>query len=471
MKVTLQYVRTKLRRGTAINYFNCTILAEGIAIGHTIGLDDLKVNNLDKADYILVADDLSPIDTISVPFHKIKGLILKFAGPTSHAVILAKSLGIPVLLSSRIIDMKYKDIILDAFSGACIINPNKSSLIKAHEKEKKYKEEQKKIKENTVGIQKTFDNQSIKVMANVGSLKELDELDFNYIDGIGVFRTEFLFINHPTPPTEESHCLIYADVAKRLAGKPLIIRTFDIGGDKCTKFMNHPYEENPFLGYRAIRMLDTKRGQEIFKDQIKGALRASIYGNISIMVPMISHVEQLRFVKNLFEECKKELEQNGILYNHVELGIMIEIPSSCLIADQLATEADFFSIGTNDLTQYTLAVDRQNSYINNLYQEMHPSIIKLMKMVADAALKNNKWVGICGELASNTLALPILIGLGINELSMNPYSTPTIKSMINNMSYKECKIILNTLLNYATIEEIHTYLNDYTVRKENILVN
>lgn len=461
----MQFVNLKWGRDFPIIY-NFQALSEGVAIGNSIGLDGVRATSSNDEAYILVVNDLTPLDTIELPLHIIKGIIIRFAGPTSHAVILAKSLGIPVLLTSNIEELKDKQIILDGFSGNCITNPDDFTLSKAIKKKQEYEVKLQKMRNQIKGIQQTSDHASISVMANVGSLIELNELDINYIDGIGVFRTEFLFINSVVPPSEDEHYSVYSLISKKCKEKPVIIRTFDIGGDKQTRFLEHQEEENPFLGYRATRMLTSEEGKILFKDQVKGILRAAIYGNLSLMLPMISHIEQIRYAKELIEECKAELDYKGMVYKSIEVGIMIEIPSSCLIASQMAEEIDFFSIGTNDLTQYTLAVDRQNPKVISLYEEMHPSVLKLMKMVCDAAEEKNKSVGICGELAANSLALPVLVGLGINKLSMNNQSLPFIKSQIKQLSYQDCQKNVLNLLNCSTTEEVHDILTKLYIGHE-----
>ncbi len=436
-------------------------------MGFTVNLEYVKRNIDDKRSLILAVDDLTPNDTINLPLESVVGILIRDACPTSHAVIVAKNLGIPVLMTTNVEKMLNKLVILDGLTGFCKVEPDEVEQKDANDRLNEYRRNQKEMKESVKSVQKTRDGKEIQVMANVGSLTDVVNLD-GIADGIGVFRTELLFMNRLMPPSEEDHFNTYFDVLKNVK-KPVVIRTFDIGGDKPTKFFNHPIEENPSLGYRASRIISNDMGRKLFKDQVKGILRAAIFGEVSIMIPMISHIEQFLYAKKLIEEVRQELISKATPFKMVDVGIMIEIPSSCLIAEHLAEVADFFSIGTNDLTQYTLAVDRQNIHVKSLYSELHPALLKLIKMTVDAAQLYNKPVSVCGELASNPIALSYLVGLGIDRLSMNSHSVPIIKNEIKGLSYNECKKNLDVLYGYSNLEDAINFLENRKVCYESIV--
>lgn len=392
----------------------------------------------------------------------IRGIVIEKGGINSHAIILARSLGLPALIleDARSILANSNMIILDGNEGIVIINPN-SIIIEKYNNQLNIERRQNAIlTENAVLPSKTIDNQQIDTMINIGHPDDLKDINISHIDGIGVFRTEFLFMGREELPSEEEQFTFYKEVVEKLQGKQVIIRTIDIGGDKDVPYLNLPEELNPFLGYRAIRMCLDGEGLKLFKQQIRAILRASVFGNVAIMIPMVSHLEQILKVKSIIQEVEQDLANSNIPFSKIQLGIMIEIPSSCLIADNLAKEVDFFSIGTNDLTQYTIAVDRMNNKVSNLYQELHPAVIKLIKMVVDAAEKNNKWVGICGELASSLIATELLIGLGIKELSMNYIALPRIKNKIRSISYSQAIDTANKTLHVSSINDVMDILEE-----------
>ncbi len=440
------------------NDFTGVVLVKGVALGTLIQLSHLENAEKEKP-YILYANKLEPSDTANINFKNIRGLILRIAGATSHAVILAKSFGIPLLLYSGVQELKENmTYLMDTYQNALCCEPKQEIIERALEEEKKRKLFESQLKETYKGKAYTKDGKFISIMANIGSVAEIQALDIDSIDGIGVFRTEFLFAGGVEPPSEDEHYKIYALIAEKMKGKPVVIRTFDIGGDKYVKFINTDHEDNPFLGYRAIRFLSCDYGIKLFVDQIRGAMRAAAFGDIWIMMPMISHVEQVLHAKEIIEQCGEELRQRGVPYGEIKIGVMVEIPSSCLIADRLADEIDFFSIGTNDLTQYTLAVDRTNVKVSDLYQEMHPSIIKLMSMVVKIAKQRNKPISICGELASNPNALPVLIGLGIDKLCMNSYSIYQIKKAIADTDFKMAQNVAKQVKKCSNLKEVNKIL-------------
>nr|6VBJ_A Chain A, Phosphoenolpyruvate-protein phosphotransferase [Caldanaerobacter subterraneus subsp. tengcongensis]6VBJ_B Chain B, Phosphoenolpyruvate-protein phosphotransferase [Caldanaerobacter subterraneus subsp. tengcongensis] len=305
----------------------------------------------------------------------------------------------------------------------------------------------------------TPDGKKVMLAANIGTVRDVASALANGAEGVGLFRTEFLFMDRDALPTEEEQFEAYKEVVEKMGGRPVTIRTMDIGGDKELPYMNFPKEENPFLGWRAIRLcLDRP---DIFKTQLRAILRASAYGNVQIMYPMISSVEEVRKANSILEEVKAELDREGVKYDkEIKVGIMVEIPSAAVTADILAKEVDFFSIGTNDLTQYTLAVDRGNDMISHLYQPMSPAILRLVKMVIDAAHKEGKFAAMCGEMAGDPLAAVILLGLGLDEFSMSATSIPEIKNIIRNVEYEKAKEIAEKALNMSEAREIEKMMKD-----------
>nr|2XZ9_A Chain A, PHOSPHOENOLPYRUVATE-PROTEIN KINASE (PTS SYSTEM EI COMPONENT IN BACTERIA) [Caldanaerobacter subterraneus subsp. tengcongensis]2XZ9_B Chain B, PHOSPHOENOLPYRUVATE-PROTEIN KINASE (PTS SYSTEM EI COMPONENT IN BACTERIA) [Caldanaerobacter subterraneus subsp. tengcongensis] len=305
----------------------------------------------------------------------------------------------------------------------------------------------------------TPDGKKVMLAANIGTPKDVASALANGAEGVGLFRTEFLYMDRNSLPSEEEQFEAYKEVVEKMGGRPVTIRTLDIGGDKELPYLDMPKEMNPFLGYRAIRLcLDRP---DIFKTQLRAILRASAYGNVQIMYPMISSVEEVRKANSILEEVKAELDREGVKYDkEIKVGIMVEIPSAAVTADILAKEVDFFSIGTNDLTQYTLAVDRMNEHVKEYYQPFHPAILRLVKMVIDAAHKEGKFAAMCGEMAGDPLAAVILLGLGLDEFSMSATSIPEIKNIIRNVEYEKAKEIAEKALNMSEAREIEKMMKD-----------
>jgi len=412
---------------------------------------------------IVIAKDLTPSDTAQMNREMVLAFATDMGGRTSHTAIMARSLEIPAVVGLADISQKAlaKDlIIVDGNKGVVHINPDENTL-KEYEKLKqdyiKYRQELKELKDLPG---KTRDGaRRVELSANIGTPKDVKNALENGAEGVGLYRTEFLYMDRETIPTEEEQFAAYKQVAESMAPMPIIIRTLDIGGDKKLPYLDMPDEMNPFLGWRAIRMCLDRPA--ILKTQLRAILRASFYGNVKIMYPMVSRAEEIRKANAILEETKKELKAEGISYDeNLEVGIMVEIPSAAVIADILAKDVDFFSIGTNDLIQYTLAVDRMNQHISNLYEPLHPAVLRLIKNVIDASHKAGKWTGMCGEMAGDTAAAPILLGMGLDEFSMSASSIPQVKKIIRSLSYDEAKQIAKQALSLERPEDIRKMVEE-----------
>lgn len=394
---------------------------------------------------IIVAHDLTPSDTAMMNKDYVLGFTTDVGGSTSHTAIMARSLGIPAVLGLGDISGKIQDgdyVIIDGFEGKVIINPDKKLQTEFEVKIRLHKERRKKLVEIASLPAVTADGKRIEVSCNIGTPEDIHAAAANGADGVGLFRTEFLYMNSNALPDEEDQYKQYSKAAMLLQGKPLIIRTLDIGGDKKLPYLSIPEEMNPFLGWRAIRICLERK--DIFKTQLRAILRASAEGNILIMFPMISGVGEVREAKKILEEAKEELRSACIKFDeNIKVGIMVEIPSAAMTADIIAKEVDFFSIGTNDLCQYALAVDRMNQKVADLYQPLHPGILRLIKNVIDAAHKHGKFTGMCGEMAGKEEACVILLGLGLDEFSMSAASIPAVKDIVRNVTISQAEEIAN----------------------------
>ncbi|QJC35876.1 phosphoenolpyruvate-protein phosphotransferase PtsI [Enterobacteriaceae endosymbiont of Donacia sparganii] len=431
-------------------------------IKNILNLDIINLNEINKK-VILIAKDLTPSETAQLNLKKILGFITDLGSRTSHTAIMARSLEIPAIVGTGNITTKVKTndyIILDSINNNIYINPSLNIIKEKKILFNKYIVEKEKLKKISNFPAKTKDNCKIKICANIGSLQELENIKKNGADGIGLYRTEFLFMNRTSLPTEEEQFYVYKTLAKNMNNKSVIIRTMDIGGDKKIPYMNLPKEENPFLGYRAIRIsIDRK---DILHSQLRAILRASNFGKLHIMFPMIISVEEVLFLKEELNFLKKQLQNQKYDFNKkIPIGIMIETPASAIIANYLIKEIDFFSIGTNDLTQYTLAVDRGNDLISHLYNPIHPAIFFLIKKVIDASHEEGKWTGMCGELASDECYIPVLLGMGLNEFSMSSISIPKIKDIIRNIEMVKAKELANNVLLQPTIKNIKNLLLEF----------
>jgi phosphoenolpyruvate-protein phosphotransferase (PTS system enzyme I) len=409
---------------------------------------------------IIIAEDISPADTIIFDINKIKGLATRLGGRTSHAAIIAKAKGIPAVVAcgNDLLNIKNDDtIFLDGSSGEIEINPDLKIIDEYKIKQTVINEELALLKSLKDLPITTTDGHRVDLFANISGDADLEKVFENGGEGIGLFRTELLFLGRNSFPSEEEQFQFYKKVAIKSKNKPVIVRTIDIGGDKQLRYFGIPHENNPFLGYRAIRIcLDQK---EIFFTQLRAILRASAFGNLKIMFPMICSVEEVRLAKKCLQEVKHEMEFSGVGFNkNIETGIMIEIPSAAIMADILAKEVDFFSIGTNDLCQYTLAVDRMNDKVSSLYSHFNPGLLRLIQNVIQQAHKQNRHVGMCGEMASDPLAALLLLGMGLDEFSVGAASVPGIKKIIIRNSLSRAREICQKVMEMDNSESITNFL-------------
>ena len=427
-----------------------------------MNIEEINLSKLPKST-ILIARELSTSDTAKLDLKNIEGIVTEVGGVNSHTAIMARTNRIPAVVGIKDITnlVKENDIIaINGKTGEVFLNPEeekRKELIEVREKLILENRELEKYK-NKKTI--TKDNHEVEIMANIGGIKDIDLVIKNTAEGIGLFRSEFLYMNSDDFPTEKEQFEAYKKVAISLPNKKIIIRTLDIGGDKNLKYMKLPKEENPFLGYRAIRIyLDNI---SMFKVQLRAILEASHYGDLAIMFPMIASVKELVDAKKIVEDVKNELRKKKIPFNeNIEIGIMMEIPSAAIMADELAKECDFFSIGTNDLIQYTLAVERGNEKVASLYTHFHPAVIRLIKYVIDAAHKNKIICGMCGESAGDELYIPLLIGLGLDEFSMNSNNVLKSRKLIRNLNYEECKKLSEDILSMVHREDIKAKLIEF----------
>jgi phosphoenolpyruvate-protein phosphotransferase (PTS system enzyme I) len=416
-------------------------------------------------EVIIIAEDLTPSDTAQLNRKYAKGFTTDIGGRTSHSAIMARSLEIPAVVGTKTVTSTIENgmnVIIDGLDGKVIVNPNEDE-VKLYQKKKVAYEAQKAewaklVHEKTV----TSDDYEVELVANIGTPQDVQGVLDNGGEGVGLYRTEFLYMGRDTFPTEEEQFEAYKSVLERLGDKPVVVRTLDIGGDKELSYLNLPKEMNPFLGYRAIRLC--LEMQDMFRTQLRALLRASIFGNLKIMFPMIATLDEFRKAKSLLIEEKEKLQKNDVkVSDHIEVGIMVEIPSTAVLADVFAKEVDFFSIGTNDLIQYTFAADRMNEQVSYLYQPYNPAILRLVKNVIDAAHKKGKWVGMCGEMAGDEVAIPILIGLGLDEFSMSATSILPARSQILKLNKEELKEAAKQVLAMGTAEEVKTYIEKHFI--------
>ena len=428
------------------------------------GIEVSTLENLPDSS-IVIAYDLSPSDTAQMDRSKILGFATVTGGITSHVAIMAKSMEIPAIVGMGEMPAGIRDgmtLVLDASMGKIILNPTEKTL---EEYKKKIhaieisKAELAKLKDLPA---KTIDSHRVELCANIGSTNDVENALKHGAEGIGLYRTEFLYMDKPEMPSEQEQFEAYRVVAQHMGNKSIIIRTMDIGGDKELDYLDFPDEQNPFLGWRAIRMcLDAP---EIITVQLRAILRASHYGKLRIMYPMIISIEEIAKLNTILDSAKTQLRNEEIPFDeNIEVGIMIETPAAAVIADKLIEHVDFFSIGTNDLTQYTLAVDRGNEKIAHLYQPLHPAVLNLIKNVIDASHRAGKWTGICGELAGNEKAAPLLVGMGVDELSMSASSIGKIKSLIRRSKQSELEILAAEILKQSVTVDILTLLDRYVI--------
>ena len=419
-----------------------------------------------SGEVILVAQDLAPSDTASLDKNVVKGIVTAAGGPTSHAAIMARTLEIPAVMGVGDIESFVdgdKAVVLGT-DGIVEMNPSDADWDEYTNQAAAFQEELKRLRESANLEATTTDGHHVELFGNIGKAKDAKNALTMGAQGIGLYRTEFLYMENDELPAEDVQFEEYKKVAQDMKGKPVIIRTMDIGGDKELKCLDLPSEMNPFLGYRAIRI--SLNRPDIFKVQLRALLRASAFGDIHIMYPMIASVEEVKQANAMLEECKAELTAEGKEFNKdIKVGIMIEVPAAAVISPILAKYVDFFSIGTNDLCQYTLAVDRMNESIGSLYQPLHPGVLRLIKHVIDASHEQGKFTGMCGELASDPVATMILLGLGLDEFSMTASSIPLIKNILRSVSKAECEEVANKALTMDTAEEITGYAKSVLIEK------
>ncbi len=409
---------------------------------------------------ILVAPDLSPTDTLHIDRQLIRGIAADMGGLTSHTAILARSLDIPAVVGLGNLSTWVKNgdpVVLNGNSGKVIVNPSPESLVEYHGKRERYESFLTSLENLRELPATTTDGHEVKLWGNIELPYEATSVLDHGGTGVGLFRSEYLFLTRQTVPTENEQFDTYDRAAELMAPRPVVIRTFDLGGDKLHGTINLKEEKNPFLGYRAIRVSLSRR--DLFRSQLRAIVRASSRRNVRIMFPLISGLEELRQAKAILAEACAELKQERIPHDErITVGIMVELPSSVIIADKLAAECDFFSIGTNDLIQYTLAADRGNEMVASYYRSFHPAILRMIQMTVKAGHKAGKPVAICGELGGNPVAAPLLVGLGIDEISTNSTSIPEIKKIIRSLSYEDCQRIANRALRMDTADDVTKYL-------------
>ena len=407
-------------------------------------------------EVVIIADDLTPSDTAQLNKNLVRGFATNIGGRTSHSAIMARSLEIPAVVACKTITDDVQDgdmIALDGIEGVVMINPDEATIQEYTTKRdeyKAYREELKKlVNEKTVST----DGKHVELVANIGSPKDLEGVRENGGEGVGLFRTEFLYMESAELPSEDKQYEVYKEILEGMAGHPVVVRTLDIGGDKEIEAIDLPKEMNPFLGVRAIRLCFQR--EDIFRTQLRALLRASVHGDLRIMFPMIAALGEFRKAKGILLEEKEKLIAEGIaVSDSIQVGIMIENPAAAVLADQFAKEVDFFSIGTNDLIQYTFAADRMSSGVSYLYQPFNPSILRLVKHVIDSAHKEGKWAGMCGEMAGEPLAAPLLLGLGLDEFSMSATSILSQRKLIRGLSQAEMAELANKAINCGTMEEV-----------------
>lgn len=425
------------------------------------GINPKTLSNLSE-NVIIISEELTPSDTSIMDRNHIDGFVMDLGGKTSHVSIIAQTLSIPAVVGCKDATLRIKDgdfIILDAINGNVILNPSTEEIEKYNLIIKNLNEENNRLEELKFKRAVTKDEKEVDVVCNIGNIEDLSIGIEDGAEGVGLFRTEFLYMQGSDFPSEETQFQAYKKVAEKLGDKPLIIRTLDIGGDKGLSYYKFPHEENPFLGWRALRISFDK--EDIFRSQLRAILRASYYGNVKILLPMIISVNEIEKVQNYIKKYKEELKEEGLKFDeNIEVGIMIETPASVILAGDLIKKCDFFSIGTNDLTQYLLAVDRGNEAVSHLYNYFNPAVLRSIKMVIDASHEAGKWTGMCGSMASDTKATYLLLGMGLDEFSSVGSQIGKIKDIILNSNYKEAVEFSNKILKMESLEEIELMLKE-----------
>lgn len=420
-----------------------------------MGIEEVDISQV-PANTVLVARDLTPSMTAGINPANIAGILTEVGGRTSHSAILARAMEIPAVLSIEGICGIVKNgdtVVLDGSKGEAIVNPDEATVKEFEKKFADYAAEKELLKAYKGKPSQTKDGVKVELVSNIGKPEDADKVVECDGEGIGLFRTEFLFMDRDSVPTEEEQFEAYKKVAETLKGKPVIIRTLDIGGDKAIPYLGLETEENPFLGFRAIRFCLKRR--DIYEVQLRALLRASAFGDIKIMVPLVTGVDELRAVKVILEDIKRQLDKDGIAYNKdVKVGVMMETPAACMMADALAKEADFFSIGTNDLTGYTMAVDRGNAKVAYLYSTYNPAVLRAIKRIIECGKAEGIMVGMCGEAAADPKLIPLLLAFGLDEFSVSATSVLKTRKTISDCSIDECKALAEKVMKCVTEEEV-----------------
>lgn len=428
---------------------------------HIVDLGDIAEES------ILVAYDLTPSETAQLNLEKVLGFITDIGGRTSHTSIMARSLELPAIVGTNDVTARVNTgdyLILDAVNNRVYVNPTQAEIDELKTLEAKLAEEKAELAKLKDLPAVTLDGHKVDVVANIGTIRDCEGAHRNGAEGVGLYRTEFLFMDRDQLPSEEEQFIAYKEVVEAMEGRLVVLRTMDIGGDKELPYLNLPKEMNPFLGWRAVRIALDRR--EILHAQLRAVLRASAFGKLAVMFPMIISVEEIRELKSVLETLKAELRAEGKAFDeNIQVGVMVETPSAAVNAKFLAKEVDFFSIGTNDLTQYTLAVDRGNELISHLYNPMSPSVLGLIKQVIDASHAEGKWTGMCGELAGDERATLLLLGMGLDEFSMSAISVPRIKKLIRHVNYQEVKALADEALQKPTSAEIEQLIQAFLAEK------
>ncbi|MCB7319784.1 phosphoenolpyruvate--protein phosphotransferase [Lacrimispora sp. 210928-DFI.3.58] len=432
-----------------------------------MGIQSVDISALPEGS-IIVAKDLTPSMTAGINPANVTGIVTELGGRTSHSAILARALEIPAVVAVGGVMDNVKDgdsIVLDGTTGEVFVNPEAAVKAQYEEKREQFLKEKKELEQYIGKPSVTKDGVQVEIVANIGKPEDVDKVLQYDGEGIGLFRTEFLFMDRNAMPTEEEQFEAYKKVAVAMNGKPVIIRTLDIGGDKEIPYMGLEKDENPFLGYRAIRFcLDRK--EDIYKPQLRALLRASAFGNIRIMIPLVTCIDEYREARALVEELKAELDGKGIAYKKdIQVGIMVETAAASLIADIFAKEADFFSIGTNDLTQYTMSVDRGNKKISYLYSTFNPAVLRSIRHIIACGRAEGIMVGMCGEAASDPMMIPLLLAFGLNEFSMSASAILKARKMVTEYSVEELKAVADKAMSFATTAEVEQYMREFVEKR------
>ncbi|MBB5354084.1 phosphotransferase system enzyme I (PtsI) [Anoxybacillus mongoliensis] len=430
-------------------------------LAHLLGVT-ISNPSMITEEVVIIAEDLTPSDTAQLNRKYVKGFTTDIGGRTSHSAIMARSMEIPAVVGTKEATATIQNgdiVIIDGLDGEVIVNPTEETIAEYEQKRAAFAAQKaewaKLVHEKTT----TSDGHHVELAANIGTPNDVEGVLANGAEGIGLYRTEFLYMGRNELPTEEEQFEAYKTVLEKMEGKPVVVRTLDIGGDKELPYLDLPKEMNPFLGFRAVRLcLDM---QDMFRTQLRALLRASVYGNLKIMFPMIATLDEFRQAKAILLEEKEKLVAEGVaVSDDIEVGMMVEIPAAAVLADQFAKEVDFFSIGTNDLIQYTMASDRMNERVSYLYQPYNPAILRLIYNVIEAAHKEGKWVGMCGEMAGEELAVPILLAFGLDEFSMSATSILRVRSQLKKLSKQEAERVKDHILSLATAEEVVRFVKE-----------